>query len=43
MAISYFGSAVVETGLCIEDVVCVKQCGAENLSNYPRKLFEIDV
>ena len=39
----FLGSAVTETGLRIEDVVCVKQGGAENLTNYPRKLFEINV
>ena len=39
----FLGSAVTETGLRIEDVVCVKKGGAENLTNYPRKLFEIDV
>lgn len=38
-----FGKATEEhIGLRIEDVVCVKQGGAENLTNYPRKLFEID-
>ncbi len=38
----FLGSAKTETGLRIEDVVCVKDGGAENLTNYPRKLFEID-
>ncbi|MBE6956057.1 MAG: aminopeptidase P family protein [Ruminococcaceae bacterium] len=38
----FLGSARTETGLRIEDVVCVKAGGAENLTNYPRKLFEID-
>ncbi|MBQ3556241.1 MAG: aminopeptidase P family protein [Oscillospiraceae bacterium] len=38
----FLGSAKTETGLRIEDVVCVKKGGAENLTNYPRKLFEID-
>ena len=38
----FLGSAKTETGLRIEDVVCVKPGGAENLTNYPRKLFEID-
>ena len=38
----FLGSAKTETGLRIEDVVCVKAGGAENLTNYPRKLFEID-
>ena len=37
----FLGSAVTETGLRIEDVVCVKEGGAENLTNYPRELFEI--
>ncbi len=37
----FLGSAVTETGLRMEDVVCVKAGGAENLTNYPRKLFEI--
>ena len=38
----FLGSAKTETGLRIEDVVCVKPGAAENLTNYPRKLFEID-
>lgn len=38
----FLGSAKTETGLRIEDVVCVKPGGAEDLTNYPRKLFEID-
>ena len=38
----FLGSSKTETGLRIEDVVCVKAGGAENLTNYPRKLFEID-
>lgn len=38
----FLGSSKTETGLRIEDVVCVKKGGAENLTNYPRKLFEID-
>ena len=37
----FLGSAKTETGLRIEDVVCVKKDGAENLTNYPRELFEI--
>lgn len=37
----FLGSAITETGLRIEDVVCVKHDGAENLTNYPRELFEI--
>lgn len=38
----FLGSSEKHIGLRIEDVVCVKQGGAENLTNYPRKLFEID-
>ncbi len=38
----FLGSAKTETGLRMEDVVCVKKDGAENLTNYPRELFEID-
>ena len=38
----FLGSSKEHIGLRIEDVVCVKQGGAENLTNYPRKLFEID-
>lgn len=38
----FLGSAEKEIGLRMEDVVCVKADGAENLTNYPRKLFEID-
>jgi len=37
----FLGSAEEEIGLRIEDVVCVKAGGAENLTNYPRELFEI--
>ncbi len=37
----FLGSAEKEIGLRIEDVVCVKEGGAENLTNYPRELFEI--
>ena len=37
----FLGSAEKEIGLRIEDVVCVKQGKAENLTNYPRELFEI--
>lgn len=37
----FLGSAKTETGLRMEDVVCVKKDGAENLTDYPRKLFEI--
>ena len=38
----FLGSAKTKTGLRMEDVICVKKDGAENLTNYPRKLFEID-
>jgi Xaa-Pro aminopeptidase len=38
----FLGSAEKEIGLRMEDVVCVKKDGAENLTNYPRELFEID-
>jgi len=37
----FLGSAKTETGLRMEDVVCVKKDGAENLTDYPRELFEI--
>ena len=38
----FLGSSEKEIGLRMEDVVCVKGDGAESLTNYPRKLFEID-
>ena len=38
----FLGSKEKEIGLRMEDVVCVKKDGVENLTNYPRKLFEID-
>ena len=38
----FLGSKEKEIGLRIEDVVCVTKDGVENLTNYPRKLFEID-
>lgn len=38
----FLGSHEKQIGLRIEDVVCVKRGGAENLTNYPRELFEID-
>ena len=38
----FLGSVEKEIGLRMEDVVCVKADGAENLTNYPRELFEID-
>ena len=37
----FLGSAKTETGLRMEDVVCIKKDGVENLTNYPRELFEI--
>ncbi len=33
---------LIETGYKAQDVVCVTKDGVENLTNYPRKLFEID-
>ncbi len=38
----FLGSAKTETGLRMEDVVCIKNGEAENLTNYPRELFEIE-
>ena len=37
----FLGSVEKEIGLRMEDVVCVKKDGIENLTNYPRELFEI--
>ena len=37
----FLGSAKTETGLRMEDVVCITKDGVENLTNYPRELFEI--
>ena len=37
----FLGSAEKEIGLRVEDVICVKKDGVENLTNYPRELFEI--
>ena len=37
----FLGSSKEHIGLRIEDVVCVKPGGAENLTNYPKALFEI--
>lgn len=38
----FLGSAETETGLRMEDVVCVTKEGVEELTNYRRELFEID-
>ena len=38
----FLGSHEKKVGLRIEDVVVVTKDGAENLTNYPRKLFEIN-
>jgi len=38
----FLGSKKTETGLRMEDVVCIKKDGVENMTNYPRELFEID-
>lgn len=38
----FLGSKEKEIGLRMEDVVVVTKDGCENLTNYPRKLFEID-
>ena len=38
----FLGSKEKEIGLRMEDVICVKKDGVENLTNYPRKLFEIE-
>lgn len=38
----FLGSSKTETGLRMEDVVCVKRDGVENLTDYPRELFEIE-
>lgn len=38
----FLGSKEKEIGLRMEDVVCVTANGCENLTNYPRKLFEIE-
>lgn len=38
----FLGSKEKEIGLRMEDVVCITADGVENLTNYPRKLFEID-
>ena len=38
----FLGSAKTKTGLRIEDVVCITKDGVENLTNYPRKMFEIE-
>ena len=38
----FLGSAEKKIGLRMEDVICVKKDGAQELTNYPRKLFEIE-
>lgn len=38
----FLGSSETETGLRMEDVVCVTKDGVEELTNYRRELFEID-
>ena len=38
----FLGSKEKEIGLRMEDVVCIKKDGVENLTDYPRELFEID-
>ena len=38
----FLGSKEKEIGLRMEDVVCVTKDGVENLTNYPRELFEIE-
>ncbi|MBQ3235686.1 MAG: aminopeptidase P family protein [Clostridia bacterium] len=38
----FLGSKEKEIGLRMEDVVVVTKDGCENLTNYPRELFEID-
>ena len=38
----FLGSEKTETGLRMEDVICVTRDGAENLTDYPRELFEIE-
>ena len=38
----FLGSREKEIGLRMEDVVCITKDGVENLTDYPRELFEID-
>lgn len=38
----FLGSKEKEIGLRMEDVICVTKDGVENLTNYPRELFEIE-
>ena len=37
----FLGSVDTQIGLRIEDVVCIKKDGVEQLTDYPRKLFEV--
>ncbi len=37
----FLGSHQTKHGIRIEDVICVKKDGVENLTAYPRKLFEL--
>ena len=37
----FLGSHKTKTGIRIEDVVCINNEGCENLTNYPRELFEL--
>jgi Xaa-Pro aminopeptidase len=38
----FLGSKEKEIGLHMEDVVVITKDGVENLTDYPRELFEID-
>ena len=37
----FLGNVATQTGLRIEDVVCIQKDGVEQLTDYPRKLFEL--
>ena len=37
----FLGSTEKQIGLRIEDVVCVKKDGAENLTHFPREFWEL--